>query len=150
MSNKIQAIEQLFQNIVEHFSAGDLDQYFNLFDMPCLLVMEQGNMVVTNKQTLQGLFDPIMARLRAGGYDRSAYTKLSTHLLSPTLAITSMVWNRYRADNSLLETQGVTYTLKLIDGQWRMVVLHPHEPATAIQFFSSKQGRAVSNAETDM
>lgn len=134
MSNKIKAIELLFQNIVEHFSAGDLDQYFNLFDMPCMLVMEQGSMVVTSKQTLQELFDPIIARLRAGGYDRSAYTNLSTHLLSSTLAITSMVWNRYRADSTLLETQGVTYTLKLIDDQWRMVVLHLHEPATAIQF----------------
>lgn len=128
------AVEQLFESIVKHFSAGDLDEYFKLFDMPCLLVTDQGNVAVTSMQTLQALFDPMMARLKADGYKRSAYSELSTHWLSPTLAIASMVWKRYRADDSLLETQGVTYTLRRTDGAWRMVVLQPHEPATAIQF----------------
>ena len=124
------AIAAFFDNIATTFGGGDLAGFRALYQLPAMVVMAQGAHALANIAEFDSFFAVMLERLREQNFARSAYQGLSVKTLAPTLAMAAMHWTRYRADGSVLETLGATYTLVLCDGRWRIVSLVGHGPDT--------------------
>ena len=124
------AIKALFTDIAAAFGALDLPRFRQLYALPCMIVTPQGGHPIHNDEEFSGFFLPMLHRLQAQGFGRSAFERMSVKLLAPTIALASMHWTRFRTDGTVLETLGATYTLLAIEGHWRIVSLIAHSADT--------------------
>lgn len=124
------AIAAFFDQIAETFGAGDLPRFRALYQLPAMVVVAQGGHPLADVAEFDAFFAVMLDRLRGENFARSAYQGLSVKTLAPTLALAAMHWTRYRADGSVLETLGATYTLVQSNGAWRIVALVGHGPDT--------------------
>ena len=124
------AIAAFFDQIATTFGAGDLPGFRALYQLPATVVVAQGAQPLANVAEFDAFFAVMLDRLREQHFARSAYERLSVKTLAPNLALAAMHWTRYRADGSVLETLGATYTLVQSDGAWRIVALIGHGPDT--------------------
>ncbi len=124
------AIAAFFDEIAETFGSGDLPRFRALYQLPAMVVMAQGAQVLADTAAFDTFFAMMLDRLRQQHFARSAYRGLSVKTVAPSVALAAMHWTRYRADGSVLETLGATYTLVQRDGAWRIVALVGHGPDT--------------------
>jgi hypothetical protein len=124
------AIAAFFDQIATTFGAGDLPGFRALYQLPAMVMVAQGAQPLANVAEFDAFFAVMLDRLREQHFARSAYERLSVKTLAPNLALAAMHWTRYRADGSVLETLGATYTLVQRDGAWRIVALVGHGPDT--------------------
>jgi len=120
------AIAAFFEQIAETFGGGDLPRFRALYQLPAMVVVAQGAHTLADTAEFDAFFAVMLDRLREQQFARSAYRDLSVKTLAPTLALAAMHWTRYRADGSVLETLGATYTLVRNEGAWRIVALVGH------------------------
>lgn len=125
-----EAIAAFFDDIAQSFGSGDLPRFRRLYQLPAMVVVAQGAHTLADVAEFDAFFAVMLDRLRAEHFARSAWRDLSVKTLAPTLALAAMHWTRYRADGSVLETLGATYTLLNSDGAWRIVALVAHGPDT--------------------
>lgn len=121
-------IAAFFDDIAASFGGGDLPRFRALYHLPAMVVMPQGAYAIRDTAEFDGFFGGTLERLRTQNFARSAYKRLSVKTLAPGMALAAMHWTRYRADGSVLETLGATYTLIERDGGWRIVALAGHGP----------------------
>ena len=121
-------IATFFNEIASAFGAADLPRFRQLYALPCMVLTPQGAQPLMTESDFEALFTPMLQRLRAQHFARSAFARLTVKQLGPTIALAAMHWTRYRADGSVLETLGATYTLVLGDGRWRIMALIGHGP----------------------
>lgn len=124
------AIAAFFDAIATTFGGGDLAGFRALYQLPAMVVVAQGAHVLGDSAEFDAFFAVMLDRLRAQHFARSAYRDLSVKTLAPGLALAAMHWTRYRADGSVLETLGATYTLVEREGAWHIVALVGHGPDT--------------------
>ncbi len=72
----------------------------------------------------QGFVD----QLQTTGWDRSSMPEPSICILTPTSAIASGEFVRYRADGSVLSRHGNAYVFSKGDDGWRVVAMLSHDP----------------------
>ena len=121
-------IATFFDEIAASFGGGDVPRFRALYHLPAMVVMPQGAYALRDSAEFDTFFGAILERLRAQNFACSAYERLSIKTLAPGMALAAMHWTRYRADGSVLETLGATYTLIERDGGWRIVALAGHGP----------------------
>ena len=127
-------VEALFTEIAASFGARDLPRFLRLYVLPCMVMTPQGGHPIHNDEEFSAFFMPLLQRLQSQDFARSAFERLSVHQLAPMLALASMHWTRYRADGTVLETLGATYTIVNIDENWRIVSLLAHGAETVAIF----------------
>ena len=132
------AIVALFEELAAAFSALDLPRLRVLYEIPCMMVAPQAVAQIQNEDEFAAFFTPMMQRLHAAGFARSAFDRFSVHLLAPTLALASMRWTRHRTDGTALEQLGATYTLIQRDSAWRIVGLIGHAADASLTFGRSE------------
>jgi len=118
-------IEALFEEIAAAFSALDLPRFRRCYALPCQFVTAQGMMSARDDAEFNAFFEPMIARLRTENFGRSEFEALRIRELGATLALATMRWTRWRADGSVLERLGATYTCRFEQG-WRIVGLIGH------------------------
>jgi hypothetical protein len=116
----------LFNEIAGVFGAGDLAKYRLHFRLPIMMVTPGGQQLLQDDAAFDAVFVPMMQRLKALGFARTAFERLSVKPMAPGLVLAAMQWTRYRADGTALETFGATYLLLHRDGRWQIVVLTLH------------------------
>jgi hypothetical protein len=129
------AIAALFDTVADAFSSRDLPRFRALYRFPSQVVTPQGVYALVDAEAFDRFFTPMLARLRDEQFARSAYRDLSCARLAPSLALASMCWARYRADNSVIETLGATYTLRHDEAGWGIVSLVGY-PADSVPSFA--------------
>lgn len=122
------SVAAFFDDIARTFGNGDLAGFRALYQLPALVVVPQGAYPLADSAEFDAFFAVMLDRLREQRFARSAYKDLSVKTLAPGLALAAMHWTRYRADDSVLETLGATYTLVRNgdDTGWRIVALVGH------------------------
>jgi hypothetical protein len=120
------SVAAFFDDIARTFGGGDLAGFRALYQLPAMVVVPQGAYPLADTAEFDAFFAVMLDRLREQHFARSAWERLSVKTLAPTLALAAMHWTRYRADGSVLETLGATYTLVRNDGGWRIVALVGH------------------------
>lgn len=128
MDQDIQAITAFFNALAEVFSQGDVKRYREFYLLPCLMVSETGTIPLVQEACFTATFQDVFVRLFRDNFVKSTFHDLQICPLAPTLTLATMCWNRYRTDGSLIETLGVTYTLRHTPLGWRIVTLVLHQP----------------------
>jgi hypothetical protein len=98
-----------------------------------MLVAPQGVQVMASTAEVSGLFDRMMAGLRARGYARSKLTDLHVEPMSESAAVVSVSRTRQAADGQDLERVGETYVLRRTDAGWKIVMALMHDPHVTLR-----------------
>ena len=72
--------------------------------------------------------------LNFNGYDHTEWESVHVQPMSDDTAIVSTVFRRIKSTGELLFQGAATYTLLRRDGEWRIFLMHVHEPERALGF----------------
>ena len=72
--------------------------------------------------------------LNFSGYDHTEWESVSVQPMSDDTAIVSTVFRRFKNNGDLLFHGAATYTLLRQDGEWKIFLMHVHEPERALGF----------------
>jgi hypothetical protein len=97
------------------------------YHYPATLISSEKTVAIKNWIEGFVIFTVVMLDLKWRSYDHSRTTSLSVRQLSENLAIVSGVVIRCRQDDTELERFGLTYTLRQVDSQWKIIVGMLHD-----------------------
>ena len=72
--------------------------------------------------------------LNYNGYDHTEWVSVNVRPMSDDTAIVSTVFNRIKGTGELLFQGAATYTLLRQEGEWKIFLMHVHEPEQALGF----------------
>lgn len=72
--------------------------------------------------------------LNFNGYDHTEWESVNVQPMSDDTAIVSTVFRRIKNTGELLFQGAATYTLVRRDGEWKIFLMHVHEPERALGF----------------
>lgn len=70
--------------------------------------------------------------LNFNGYDHTEWVSVNVQPMSDDTAIVSTVFDRIKGTGELLFRGAATYTLLRQDGEWKIFLMHVHEPERAL------------------
>src|SRR5262245_60304753 len=95
-----------------------------------LMSLGRGSYTVwATPQDVEAWASSFVANLQTQGWDRSDMPSPSICVLTPTSAIASGEFVRYRKDGSVLSRLGTAYVFSKGDQGWRVVAMLSHDPA---------------------
>ena len=101
-----------------------LGQYYHY---PSLLITSEVAISINNGLKLWIVFTKIISNLKKQNYGRSETSPLKVKFLSDNLAVVSGVATRYTKDNQFITSFGFTYTMRKVDGIWKIIVGTIHD-----------------------
>ena len=117
-----------FRAYVRAFESLDPDAAAPFYHLPSLFIAPQGVIVAPDAEALRGLLAGFMAQLHAQAYRRTDVFRLETRALGAELASCSGVFTRFDVSGREIARLGFTYTMRAVDGGWKIVVAAVHEP----------------------
>ena len=72
--------------------------------------------------------------LNYNGYDHTEWVSVNVQPMSDDTAIVSTVFNRIKNTGELLFKGAATYTLLRQDGEWKIFLIHVHDPERALGY----------------
>jgi ketosteroid isomerase-like protein len=123
-----EAITQAFTNYIQAFQTLDPHATIPYFHVPCMFIPPQGVRVLATAADVEALFTQVMEDLKSRSYARSALLNLHVNQMSDNTALVTVSRARYATDGRELERFGETYTLRRIEGGWKIAVAMIHDP----------------------
>jgi len=133
MAREEEAITQTINNYLKTFQGLDSHATLPYFHVPCMFIPPQGVRVMATTSDVEALLTQIMEGLKARSYARSALMDLHVKQMSGNTALVSVSRVRYATDGRELERLGETYTLRKVEGGWKIAVAMIHDPETIIR-----------------
>ena len=122
------AAEATLRDYAEAFARGDIDTVVSLLHAPCMYIRPAGVTVFPDAAFARAALSVGMEQMRAEGYHHTEFLGLASRVLSPDLVAFSGTIVRIGADGRELNRVGLTYTLRLREGGWRLVCAIIHDP----------------------
>ena len=121
MAEDTQIILDTFQNYAKTFETLNPLAVLHFYHYPALLISPTKVAAINNQ--LEGLvkLTIVMTELKFRGYDHAQTQSLSVRQLDDNLAIVSGTVIRYKKDATELERFGLTYTLRRVEENWRII-----------------------------
>ena len=119
--------EQFFRDYALAFDSSDPERVAAFFHRPLLLVGKDGAVSITEDDAIMGYTHGILEHHRANGYARAAVRDIEVTKQAPNLAIVSVHWQVFQADEALLWDWRNTYNLLEEEGGWKILVATTHE-----------------------
>jgi hypothetical protein len=132
MGSDEDSIRRMFNAYVEAFQALEPRSVAIYLDAPFMFIGPQGVRVLRDFAEIESFLAGIMAQLRAQDYARSTIADIRVNRMSASNALVSVRRARYRTDGSELEKLGETYTLRKVEGNWRIVAAMVHDPGAIV------------------
>ena len=127
MNNDPQAVLSTFYRYAKTFEALNPLPVLAFYHYPAILISPNKAVAVKNRIVGFVTFLIIMHDLKRRKYGYSKTESLSVRQLSHNLAIVSGTVIRYKKDDTELERFGLTYTLRQVAGNWKIIVGILHE-----------------------
>ncbi len=127
MNNDPQAVLSTFHRYAKTFETLRPSLVLPFYHYPAILISPSKAVAVKNRIVGFVVFLSIMRDLKRRGYDHNKTESLSVRQLSHNLAIISGTVIRYKKDDTELERFGLTYTLRQVEGNWKIIVGILHE-----------------------
>jgi hypothetical protein len=128
MSDDTQIILKTFQDYGKKFEELRPSSVLPYFHYPSLLISPDNEAAITNWFTGFVTFAMVMSSLKQRGYSHGKMPSLSARRLSNNLAIVSGNVIRYKQDHTELERFGLTYTLRKVGEDWKIIIGALHDP----------------------
>ena len=123
-----EVITQTFTDYTQAFQTLDPHATISYFHVPCMFISPQGVRVLATAADVQALLIQVMEGLKARGYARSEVLNRHVNQMSDNTALVTVSRIRYATDGRELERFGETYTLRKIEGDWKIAVAMIHDP----------------------
>lgn len=129
-------VEKTLRAYEDAWSRHDAHGIAGFYNEPAMRVSPSGPVVRDTRVIQEAFFAGLLDKLVKQGYATSTWELLEIRLLESNTALASGVVVRHRNDGSVLQRQGVTYTLWRTDHGWKIFLSATHEASVAIQFQS--------------
>jgi hypothetical protein len=93
-----------------------------------MFIPPQGVHVLATTADVQTLLIQVMEGLKSRGYARSELLKRHVNQMSDNTALLTVNRDRYATYGRELERFGETYTLRKVEGGWKIAVAMIHDP----------------------
>ena len=123
--------ESAFREYIQAFETLDPEVALPFYHLPSLFIAPQGVVAAPDAETARALLTQFMGQLRGQSYRRTEVSGLEVRSLSSGLASCTGVFVRFNADGMAIARVGFTYTMRLTDSAWKLVVAMIHEPLAA-------------------
>jgi ketosteroid isomerase-like protein len=133
MAREEETITQTFTDYIQTFQTLDPLATLPYFHVPCMFIPPQGVHVLITAADVEALLTQVMEGLKAHSYARSEVMDLHVKQMSGDTAFVSVSRVRYATDGRELERLGETYTLRRIEGGWKIAVAMIHDPDTILR-----------------
>jgi hypothetical protein len=128
MIDDTKAVFQAFAAYSQAFNALDPNSVAPYIHLPALLVTVDAVIPISNDAEVKGTFKQFFEKLEQGNFKESKLHSLQINQVSQNQAIVSGTATRYKTDGSVLEHFGLTYTLRKVDKDWKIVAGVLHDP----------------------
>ena len=132
MAQDAEGIAKTFQNYVQAFQSLQPNAAAEYCQSPCLFISADGVLLMANRKELKAFVGQLTMSLKARGFARSEIIEMRVNQMSGRIALVSVRKVRYRTDGSELEQLGETYTMRKVDGDWKIVAAMVHDPAAIL------------------
>jgi ketosteroid isomerase-like protein len=123
-------VSEAFRGYTEVFQALDARAVARFFHEPALMITPEGVFALPDASAVEQVYRHVMAALPARGYSKTEFSQIVERRLGADLAVVSGggVWKKASGED-LQQPFGMTYTLRRVQGVWRIAVAAIHEPA---------------------
>jgi ketosteroid isomerase-like protein len=128
MTDVEEEVESFLEAYATEFSTADPEVVASHFAIPALVVAEEGNRSLADREAIESLFGAVFNDLRSRDYGHSELVDVDVHPVGGNRALAAVHWTRRTIDGDVLEELGTTHLLRREDGDWKMTVLVPGTP----------------------
>jgi|SRR6266852_3888285 len=127
-------LTQALNDYASAFHTFDTQRTLNHYHEPLMLVAGPAVRLMATRADTEAWMKAFWARLKERGFARgSEFSPLHVKQVSPTVAVASAQFVRYKADGQELERNGVTYVLHKTGDAWKIVVVMGHAPGNILR-----------------
>jgi hypothetical protein len=126
-------IERTYRAYFTVFQMGNPRAITPYFHTPSVFLTPEATFVLPTQHEAEQFLGKLIYDLRARGYARSVLTDVQVKLLSDGLALVNARGERFRKDGELLERLSALYTLRKVDGSWRIATATMYDPELPLQ-----------------
>ena len=106
------------------------------FHEPAMFMSPQGFILMANEAEKLGVFSQIMQNLKARNYKYTELKNLNIKQLSDGMAMVNADGYRYKTDGEELERYTLTYTLRKVENDWKIIVAILHDIGTPPPYYA--------------
>ncbi len=121
-SDQTASILATFRDYTQAFETLDPQQVVPYFHQPAMLVTTAKVSVLNNTDDIKRVFWILFANLTLKEFKCTQIDALRAEQVSENQAIVSGTATRYDINNLVLDRFGLNYTLRKVDGNWKIVV----------------------------
>jgi hypothetical protein len=116
-----------FERYSQAFQTLDAQAVPPHFGAPALMIVPHATLALPDAAAVARAYAPVMADASAKGYARTDFFELSERRLSDDLAVVTGSGAWLDRSGRKLSSFGLSYTFRLVDGAWRIVVALIHD-----------------------
>lgn len=121
--------EETFKRYLEAFETLDLKQFIPFYHVPCMFITPAGVFTGLDANSISQISDQVVAQAKQQGYSRSEVPGgTDCKMLGADLAQLSGTIRRLNEAGEQIALFGITYTMRNVDGEWKIIVLAVHAP----------------------
>ncbi|MEM6488853.1 MAG: DUF4440 domain-containing protein [Pseudomonadota bacterium] len=122
-------MSEFLQDYALAFSAGDVEEVANFYDMPLSMIHPTTSALVTDRERLIDQLTAIHDVYAAAGMGRVRATSAEEVGFDDGMGMLNVRWALYRRGGGLMTTVATTYVLRHRDGQLRIAGVIAHNEA---------------------
>lgn len=128
-STVAQELETFYRGFLDGFNREDTDMYLRSFSYPnATLSGEQGLTLRTKESEQQRFYQEIMVAIQGRGWDHTSVSSFRAWPLGTTLGLLVADIARCKKDNTVIEQGRYCYTVRKVDGSWKVLTVAEVEP----------------------
>lgn len=121
--------EETFKKYIEAFETLDPRQFMPYYHAPCMFITPAGIFTGFDANSISQISDQVAAQAKQQGYFRSEVPGgTDCKMLAEDLAQLSGTIRRLNEAEEQIALFGVTYTMRNVDDEWKIIVLAVHAP----------------------
>jgi 3-oxoadipate enol-lactonase len=130
MNNQLDAIRKTFIEYADAFNLLDPTKVEPFFKTPSIMMNSELVVVLKEPKEVIGLFTVFMDKLRKEKFKESKILSLQVSQLSDNQGLVVGVAKRFNQADEEMEHFGFTYTMRKVEGNWKIIAGVLHEPET--------------------
>ncbi|MEM7254835.1 MAG: DUF4440 domain-containing protein [Pseudomonadota bacterium] len=130
-----EAVRAFMNTYLETFDSGHANQITAQYTAPMMMLAPNGDVrTYETQKNIRRTVKKWKRYLNHNGYDRSEWVSLNVRALSDDTAVASTVFDRYDTSGNVFQRGAATYTLRREDDQWKIWLIHIHNPDRVLAF----------------
>jgi hypothetical protein len=128
MPSENDLIERTYRAYFTVFQMGNPRAITPYYHIPSVFISATTTHVLANLQDAEQFFERMFYALRNRGYSRSVLTSVQVKDLADDLALVHSRGERFASDGNLLEQLAALYTMRKVEGTWRIATATMFDP----------------------